>query len=113
MQKIELGPPSRVERIAEMFHLLGNPRRIVMLAALRDGPKTHKDLAVSIDRPFKDVTYDLYALSDAWAIERSGGRGCPWSLTPYGEALLAAYTLLAHVQPRPRLESVTTPEARP
>ena len=69
-------PDLLVDLIAQRFRVLGEPSRIKLLDALRDGPATVADLQTATGASQQNVSKHLGVLADAGMVrrERSGTR---------------------------------------
>lgn len=63
-------PAALVDLIARRFRVIGEPMRIRLLDALRDGPRTVGELATSLDTTQQNVSKHVGVLVDAGIVAR-------------------------------------------
>lgn len=63
-------PPALVELIAERFRVIGEPMRIRVLDALRDGPMTINDLTEHLGASQQNVSKHVAVLAQAGIVAR-------------------------------------------
>jgi DNA-binding HxlR family transcriptional regulator len=93
---------------AGLFKVLGNPRRIMILAHLQKKPLKGNDIARLLRMDFQEIAYDLSLLNCSHAIARDTPNRHPiYSITDHGRALLTCFDTLAEL-PLP-VETVSSP----